>query len=260
VKKEDLKKMFASKINGDLSNLSVWEHGTDVNLQLEYVEYIIKHPDQIEIDDIGASINELHTETTETETRKRILTALSLKSDVAAYRALEKFVEQTEDELHEWAKIAYQYSRVMVEAELSDEPRVLISSGLGGKGTNLRYFAIFRVPDKSEITEFQKSILTKELEFAAVTEEGEIESIVFYDYFVTVNVLLMFKKDIRRFLVDVIKNTNELGGKFDEDIVITNARYYSEEEIRKLIEDDESEDDDDFDDELPEELRPRSKE
>ncbi len=252
MKKEELENLFAGKLNGDVSNFSVWEQGTDVNLQLEYVDYIIKNEKKLKIDNIELAIDKLEDELTDTAAQKEIITGLSLKTDISAYRALEKFIEDKNHKLHEWAKIAYQYSRVMIEADLSDEPRIMIASGMGGRGNMLRYQAILSLKDDLKFTAFKQDVVRKELDFAAINTDAKIESCDFYDNFADIRFLLSFKKDVRDFMASVADNSNELGVGIASRIIISNTRAYDESDIRRLINADDLDDIDDFlDDNFP---------
>ena len=58
------------------------------------------------------------------------------------YRAIESFLEIAEEILHDWAVLALNESRMLLESKFLDESQVFISTGLGGKEEKFRYFVV----------------------------------------------------------------------------------------------------------------------
>ncbi len=231
---ERLQEQLLSRLNGDMSDLVIFEKGTDSTIFVEYTDYIMRNHKKLQAVELEDAIKKLELNP-DFETRKLLITALGYISDVKAYRALEKIVNNDIDDLNGWAVFAFQQSRALIEDSLSDKSRFYIFSGLGGKANLLRYFAVAYTEDKALLTDFQKERFRKELEYEAAEKEAEIEEVVFYDYFVTFKFLLSIRHIAFDFIDNVIDNVNELGGKFSEETIVATDKIYSEDEIRRAI-------------------------
>ena len=54
--------------------------------------------------------------------------------DVGAYRSIEKYSKNADDELKHWSLLALQESRMLLQSKLLDQSQIFISTGLGGEG------------------------------------------------------------------------------------------------------------------------------
>ncbi len=83
------------------------------------------------------------------QVKKEILARLATIEKVECYRVIEAFLEIAEEDLHDWALLALNESRMLLESKILDENQVFISTGLGGKEEKLRYFVALMSRTKS---------------------------------------------------------------------------------------------------------------
>jgi hypothetical protein len=214
-------------------NFSILEDQIDINVQLDYFEKskklkqnpaLKKTLEEIksQISDSGLSI----------EGKKDILIQLANCSDVEAFRILEKLHSRAVPDLKDWSALALQESKMNLECMFLDENQVIISTGLGGKGKNLRYFAAIRSKNQEEFTTLQKKLVEKEFDFLLKKNNGEIERIEFDEQFCTLVIVLPLHISIKELIEKTIEECNQLGNFIHPKFVLTNVKIFSKEEIR----------------------------
>jgi len=125
-------------------NLTIVEEQIDIEIQMEYfkVSRSIKETNDAAID--VADKEKLVDEAVSMEEKKQILSQLATLENVEAYRAIEAFYNaETDPFMQSWSALALKESKMMLESSLLDEKQILISTGLGGKKSKLRYFIVF---------------------------------------------------------------------------------------------------------------------
>ncbi len=231
---EQLQEHLITRLNGDLSDLVIFEKGTDSTLFVEFTDYVMRNHKKLDSITLDDALTKLQLKP-DSETRKLLITSLGFITDVRAYRTLEKIVNDETDELASWAIFAFQQSRALIEDSLSDKSRYYVFSGLGGKGDKLRYFAVIHGKENAEISGFQQERLIKELEYESVDKEAIIESVQTYPDFISFVFLLSMKYIAFEFMDNIINNVNEIGGNLSEDCILATDKLYNEDEIRKII-------------------------
>ncbi len=225
------------KIKDGNSNFSVFEEGTNFDLQMDYADFIVKQKkEDLNSENLDQDIEELFSEEVDIEKKKLLLVRLSFEDDVKAFRALEKFAEiDDNEELHDWGVLTLQQSRILIETALTDENRIYISSGMGGVGNKLRFFSIFSTLNKTVFNDLQKTIVEKEINYTLPTHEGVVEEVIFYDTYVTFTSLIPIDVSLKDVLNKVVDDCNVLGNFLSESIFVTNVKRLNEEEIDELI-------------------------
>jgi hypothetical protein len=234
-------------------NFSILEEQIDVELQIEYFNYPREVKQNLSRKMLAQYQNELYDPDVLVDEKKNILVILASQEKVEAFRALEKYVKNTEPELRSWSILALQESRMVIQSSLMDEQQVYISTGLGGKGQSLRYFVVFignEIVD--EYSDIQKKLLHDELEYSLKFHSGTLEEINFDKNLAIALLLLPVKIDIQKVFSNIIAECNQYGNFIRKDIIITNVKRMSPDEIREFItkeryydDDEESESDDD---------------
>jgi len=227
------------KVLKDLpADFNILEEQIDIEDQMKYFEFSRNIREKGKGPDCVEECNELFITRTSVERKKEILSSLAVIDDVKAYRLLEKYVKQADDKLKNWATLALQESRMLIQSSLLDEKQVFISTGLGGKGKKLRYYMVFinRSAD-TMLNETQQKLVRNELMFALQKEQGEFESIDFSTGFSSSLILLPVTVDIKKVLSDVIEECNQFGDFLSEDLIITNVKVLSRNEILDYLED-----------------------
>ena len=215
-------------------NFSIIEQQIDIKIQLEYFEQSkqvkANTPDK---DDVLAEKDLLFDETVDIEQKKQILLRLASIDSVEAYRAIEQFIPQAVDEIKDWAVLALQESRSMIESSLLNESQIIISTGLGGKGKKLRYFTVLAAANEQHFTDLQKKLIEKELVFALKKHDGELEKINFIEHYATILSTVPLMVFIKNIIKSVIDECNQIGNFISEKFIITNVKEFTLEEIKE---------------------------
>lgn len=223
------------------SNLNILEEEVDIQVQKEYfylVSHLSRHPEtyrQLQKEYLER-INDLFDPEIDSETKKKMLVVLATLDDVAVYRTIENFSRQ-ESPLQKWGIIALQQSRMLLQSNLSDNPGVFISTGLGGQDSLLRYFCVFFNQQNKDLPAFQQNTLKNELETAVHTAQGKVENIEFKPDYTTALVLLPLKTELQPLFTGLIDECNQYGNFLHENMIITNVKKLTEEEIHQMLRD-----------------------
>lgn len=236
MEEDNIYKRIQEAISSLPENFSVLEEQINIELQMEYFNYgrdmkssfstelILKH--QSDLFDPEISIEE----------KKNLLVLLASQEKVEAFRTIEKYAKNPDPELKEWSILALQESRMVIQSSLMDEQQVYISTGLGGKGQKLRYFVVLiGRDDHADYTAIQQKLIKEELEFAITQNDGEFEEINFYENLAIATILLPVKSDIQGVFSSAINECNQYGDFIHQDIIITNVKRMSVEEIKDFI-------------------------
>lgn len=222
------------------SNLNIMEEEVDLKVQKEY--FALAEVLSLDVDSYPEvskqyleNINDLFDETIDEEVKKKMLVVLSTLDDVSVYRCLESFSKE-DTPLQKWAVIALQQSRMLLQSTLLDDPGVFISTGLGGHGLLLRYFCVFLYRTPGDLQAFQQNIVKNETEAAVIAAGGNVESVEFKDNYTAMVLLLPLKTDLQVLFSGIIDECNQYGNFLHENMIITNVKKLSEEEIMQLLE------------------------
>jgi len=232
--------IFYNNIQKALENLpdnfNILEEQIDIEIQVKYFEFVREHREEFNPDEIFVKKDELFLDETSLDRKKVILSVLSVIDDVKAYRTIEKFITGAEGFIKQWAVLAFQESRMLLQSSLLDEQQVFISTGLGGKGQKLRYFVVFLSSAENIIlNKTQRKLLRDEVVFELKKCEGEFESIDFIEGFSTALVILPLKADIRSIFRNIIDECNQYGNFLKVDLIVTNVKVMSKGEIIDLL-------------------------
>ncbi|HSP84063.1 MAG TPA: hypothetical protein VLN72_10075, partial [Gillisia sp.] len=81
----------------------------------------------------------------------------------------------------------------------------------------------------------QQKLVKDELIFGLKPVDGEFESIDFFEGFCTSLVLLPVTADIKKVFSNVVEECNQYGDFLEEDMIITNVKVLSRNEILDII-------------------------
>jgi len=231
-------------------NYSILEERIEIEIQMEYFEFAKKLRDQNVQEECYNSREELFIEDINIERKKQILAAIATIDDVKAYRTIEKFVQGSEGDIKQWAILALQESRMLIQSSLLDEQQIFISTGLGGKGRKLRYYVVFINKKEDKIlTKSQQKLLKNEVIFELKANDGEFESMDYMDGFSTSLLMLPLKADIKSVFRNIIDECNQYGGFLDDDMIVTNVKIMSRSEIIQLLHQNKNQEFDDLEEE-----------
>ena len=217
-------------------NYNILEEQIEIEVQMKYFE-LSKNIRKKDIsDECFANRKELFSDVIDIDRKKEILSAIANLDDVKAYRTIEKCANICEGELKQWATLALQESRMLLQSSLLDEQQVFISTGLGGKGKMLRYNVVFINQKRDELlSKTQQKLVKNELAFEIEGNNGEFETMDFMEGFSTALVMLPLKADIKMVFQSVVDECNQYGNFLDEDMIVTNVKIMSRSEIIQLL-------------------------
>ncbi len=143
---------------------SILEEKIDIDLQMEYFEFSRTIKKDMDGREVLKRRNQIFDFNKDAGDRKSLFAMLASLEDVSAYRTIEKYLKAGHPELRNWAILALQESRMLLESKLLEESQVFISTGLGGKGSKLRYFVVLIGKEKHGFSDLQKRIIKNEFE------------------------------------------------------------------------------------------------
>ncbi len=224
-------------------NFSILEEEIDVDVQMKYFELSRKNKRKKKDKDIvQKSKNVLFDPESTDEEKKNMLVKLASVDEVEAYRTIEDYLKSAEKSIKDWAVLALQENRILLENKLLDEDQVFISTGLGGKGNRLRYFVVLINKEGDDFTPTHKKVIKNEFESVFLENNITTENINFKYCYATILMLSPMDAALKEIIDAAIVECNQYGDFLDTRFIITNVKKLSFEEINKFIS--EQEDDD----------------
>ena len=124
---------------------------------------------------------------------------------------------------------------MLIQSNLLDESTVFVSTGLGGHDTLLRYFCVYIANEGVTLQPFQWDIVKKETELVVTKSQGEIEQFEQFEKYVTFILLLPIEANLKEIFNSIIDECNMYGNFLSENIIITNVKKLSIEEIDDFL-------------------------
>jgi hypothetical protein len=216
----------------------VLEHSIPVEQQIEYFKFsnrVRKNLQDVKEADYEKYIDELKSNESSKEDKRKSLSILAASKQVKIYRFLEQFAQESDSELSDWAHMALMESRIILEFDLSGEKQIFISTGLGGKGGKLRFYALIISSLQEPFADYQRKIVRNELDFALSKEGCELERIHIDDKYIEVVALSPVTSNIKSVLDDVIAECNQYGNFLREIYTITNVKEFDKKELEAIM-------------------------
>ncbi len=216
-------------------NLSILEEQIDIELQMEYFEFSRDFKKSNISENIPAIRNDLYNDGHSLAGKKKLLVQLASVEEVEAYRTIEKYLDKPDAELRDWAILAFQESRMLLQSKLLDENQVFISTGLGGKGFKLRYFVVLVNNFDKTYDTFQQKLIKDEFEFFLKKHDAELEQLSFRESYCSLLAIVPINASIRDIFKSAIAECNEYGDFIKPNFIVTNVKKLSIEEIREFL-------------------------
>lgn len=217
------------------NNINILEEQIDSDTQFEYFEHSKNHRNERTEAEVIEMKDLIFDPSTSVDTKKSLLVQLASLNNVDAFRTIEKYLTKPNIKLYDWACMALQESKLLIESKLLEENRILITTGLGGKGLKLRYFIVFFTKTGNDITYFQQNILRKEIAFTLSKVHAEIEEISFSNHLAMLLTIIPIKVNIQNLFHLTIKECNQFGSFLFEDYIVTNMKILEKDEIEELL-------------------------
>jgi len=228
-----------SKIQEALGNLkgtfSVLEEQIDIDVQLEYFESSKDTKKTIDLDDTLNNREDLFSDLLSVDQKKMLLVKLASIDKVEAYRVLERYKQNPDPGLKDWASLAMHESRMLLESSLLDENQVFISTGLGGKGQKLRYFIVFLVKENCQIDELEKRVISNEVNYVFGKHDAEVEEVKFSNNLATVKAIIPINVELNEMFEQFVENCNVFGDFLQMNFIVTNVKELSFDEIEDVL-------------------------
>jgi len=214
-------------------SLHVLETNVPVEKQMEYFRFSESiRNDFFDDQTMEKQMNVLISTESSPAEIKYALASLAISGDVKAYRAIESYHENHPSD---WSAMSFMQAKITLESEFSDEKQIFISTGLGGKGDQLRFFAFFKSKSRKNFSDYQKNLIEKEIPYYIQNYKGILEEIQIRDNYFTLLFLIHFQVDIKTMLEEIIDECNQYGDFIDKGFVITNVKAFTEEEIQNEL-------------------------
>jgi hypothetical protein len=232
---ENLYEKIQEILGGAQGNLKVLEQQIDMDLQVEYYEcsMILKK----NVEDKWAIENAKYLEEPgySEQVKREILARLASIEKVECYRYIETFLQTAEENLRDWALLALNESRMLLESRLLDESQVFISTGLGGKEGKLRYFVALLSRSSLNLDASQKMVINNEFDYILKKVDAEVEEIQFSEYMATILLLIPMNVSLTEVIEEAIKECNKYGDFLNASFIVTNVKTLSFMEIKEFL-------------------------
>ena len=216
--------------------LNIVEEQIDLELQMNYFKRSAMLKKQVvTLDEVIEKVPLLYDPETRLEEKRDILVLLASFEEVEAFRVIEKFKEDATGEIKLWAAMAYRECKMLLESSLLNEDKILISTGLGGKGLKLRYFVCLLHKNKEDFNEVQERIVRGEFESSIEKFNSESESIVFYNNIMKAYILVPIDVPVKDIIDQIYNASIDFGDFLDEHTIVTNVRALTDDEIEKIV-------------------------
>jgi hypothetical protein len=216
-------------------SFSILEEQIDIDLQMEYFEVSKLAKQDLDETSVMKEKDEIFNPERDQLEKKSLFAKLASLENVEAYRIIEKYLKDETPDLRNWAILALQESRMLLESKLLDENQVFISTGLGGKGSSLRYFIVLILKSGDEFSEWQKKSVRNELEDIMKINDAEIEEIEFTATYATLMAVLPLKVSLKEVFRSAIEECNKYGDFLRTNFIITNVRKLDSREIQEFL-------------------------
>ena len=112
-------------------NFNILEEQIDIEIQLEYFETSKNIKKLFDKKEALNNMESLFADTLSIEEKKSLLIKLASIDKVEAFRIIERYILSPDPLLKDWATLALQESRMLLESIFLDQNQIFISTGLG---------------------------------------------------------------------------------------------------------------------------------
>ncbi len=171
------------------------------------------------------------------EEKKELLLNLANSKNPVSFRLLKQYVADGPDpKVENWAYLALMEIQIALESDYSEERQIYISTGMGGKGTKLRFYVLLVSAGLKPFETYQRQVVEREFTYVFSQVGWEIETLHVAENYVELLLLIPIGGNIKKVMVDTIRECNEYGHFLSDSYTITNVKPLSEKEIQEILE------------------------
>jgi hypothetical protein len=215
--------------------IRVIEAQIDIDLQIEFFERLAELKNEYKILNILALTNLIFDKESTEKECKDALALLSTIDEPSAYRSIEKYLDNPNSKYIDWAMMAYQESRIVLEMSFLEESLVFVASGLGGKNNKMRFSIALVKKGKSNFLDFQKKIILNEIAAFFEQADAELEDYRILNGYIVMSCLIPLSIDVENYIYDLIAEINHYGDFIKSSFIITNQFFITEEDVFKIM-------------------------
>ena len=217
-------------------NIAILEEAIDIKIQKQYFKESRKQKETLDRSKVLAGKEDLFSPGMSDHEKKALLCQLASIDSVEAYRAIESYKTDPDQGLADWAVLAYQESKMLLQSSFLNEKPLFISTGLGGKDNMLRYFIVLFTKRGQVFTDLQKRLLNGEIDFSFRKNKGKIEELEFNDSSVSITGLVPIEVSLKLMLSEIIKQCNDIEEFLSPSLLVTNVKKLTLKEVEELRE------------------------
>lgn len=228
------------------NNFSTIDEPIDMKLQTAYFMRSKKVKEALK--DAKPDIDQIADLYDPSLTDEQLMERMILLSDIddpRAYRILEEYAQNRDNRLHQWSLMAQQESKMLIEGSLLNERQIFVSTGLGGRGHQLRYFVGLIANDIAEFEPYQQHIIQTEFDSALKANNSELEHIEFQGPYAALTLLIPLDVPFHKVLLSAVEECNQYGNFLKEDFLVTNVRMLTFADMDEIVKKRESDGDSD---------------
>ncbi len=215
---------------------SILEEGIDEQTQKEYLDYSHSfETGELTDEETNQVSGILFSAKSPQEAKKKALTILAHAGTVTAFRQIEKYYKNADNNLKPWAALALQECRMFLETSLTGESAGFISGGLGGVKDKMRYYILVMPTGDKPFTPTQQTVIENEFNLVAKDLNCVVETVYPSGSYTGLTALVPLDVAVGTFIETGIEQCNELGGFVFEYYYVTNMDIPDEEEIDEII-------------------------
>ena len=223
----------------NLDSLSVMESAIALSVQEQYFN-LSKSIDFANIDyqDALKKSENLFSENTPIETKKRILILLAHRGTAESFRTLEKYLNISEGNLRDWtllSLLSLKECRMFLESVLLKEESGFIKTGLGGRDNKLRYYFIVSSKEGLTLTENHRNTLKNGFDTISQKYNSEIEEINFESNYAMIGIFIPMDVAVGKVIEEGISECNKMVEFLFIRYYVTNVKRPTCEDILKYL-------------------------
>ena len=220
-----------------LESVVLIDEAIDLSMQEEYLRFSQRIDfDKINYEEVLTESDKLFNDDSPVELKKRIFILLAHLGTPESCRTIEKYLRIAQGDLRHWALLSLNECRILLESALLQEEAGLISTGLGGKDNNLRYYFVVSSKGGQPFSENHRNTLKRGFETISLKYKSEIEEINFEAIYAMIGILIPMDVAVGEVIEEGISECNKMSEFLSPDYYVTNIKKPTPEEISKYLE------------------------